>query len=134
MAFKFYYDETEHSRKINLKTIRADNFYDNFMTVIIGWDDGFCDEIEKKYLAFEEKYNDRKSKGELKSTTLSQKQFVNGFASMSVDNAEFISDFLAAAISLSSTIQRFLIASTACKSSTLSINAPYHAPPNLSRM
>ncbi len=95
MAFKFYYDETEHSRKINLKTLKADNFYDNFLTVIIGWADEFSDEIEKKYLAFEEKYNDRKSKGELKSTTLSQKQFVNGFASMSVDNAEFISDFLA---------------------------------------
>ena len=94
MAFKFYYDETEHSRKINLKTLKADNFYDNFLTVIIGWADEFSDEIEKKYLTFEEKYNDRKSKGELKSTTLSQKQFVNGFASMSVDNAEFISDFL----------------------------------------
>ena len=77
MAFKFYYDETEHRRKINLKTIKADNFYDNFMTVIIGWDDEFSDEIEKKYLVFEEKYNDRKSKGELKSTTLSQRQFVN---------------------------------------------------------
>lgn len=95
MAFKFYYDETEHSRKINLKTLKADNFYDYFLTVIIGWADEFSDEIEKKYLAFEEKYNDRKSKGELKSTTLSQKQFVNGFESMSVDNAEFISDFLA---------------------------------------
>ena len=94
MAFKFYYDETEHSRKINLKTLKADNFYDNFMTVIIGWDDEFSDEIEKKYLAFEEKYNDRKSRGELKSTTLSQKQFVNGFASMLVDNAELISDYL----------------------------------------
>ena len=95
MAFKFYYDETEHSRRINLKTLKADNFYDNFMTVIIGWDDEFNDEIERKYLAFEEKYNDRKSKGELKSTTLSQKQFVNGFASMPTDNAEFITNFLA---------------------------------------
>ena len=94
MAFKFYYDETEHSRKINLKTLKADNFYDNFVTVIIGWDDALNDEIEKKYLTFEDKYNDRKSHGELKSTTLSQKQFMNGFASMSLDNAELISDFL----------------------------------------
>ena len=95
MKYTFYYDETEHSRKINLKTLKAENFYDNFLTVIIGWEDEFGDEIEKKYLAFEEKYNDRKSKGELKSTTLSQKQFANGFASMAVDNADFISDFLA---------------------------------------
>ena len=94
MAFRFYYDETEHSRKINLKTLKADNYYDNFMTVIIGWDDDFSDEIEKRYLAFEEKYCGRKSKGELKSTTLSQKQFTHGFASMTEDNAEFISDFL----------------------------------------
>ena len=94
MAFKFYYDETEHSRRINLKTLKADNFYDNFMTVIIGWDDEFNDEIERKYLAFEEKYNDRKSKGELKSTTLSQRQVESGFACRSVDNAEFISDLV----------------------------------------
>lgn len=94
MAFKFYYDETEHSRRINIKTLKADNFYDNFLTVIIGWDEDYCDEIENKYRAFEEKYSNRKSKDELKSTTLSQKQFVKGFASMSVDNAEFISDFL----------------------------------------
>ncbi len=94
MAFRFYYDETEHSRKINLKTLKTDNFYDNFMTVIIGGDDEFGDEIEKKYPDFEDKYSDRKSKDELKSTTLSPKQFKNGFASMSVDNLEFISDFL----------------------------------------
>ena len=26
--YDFYYDESEHSRKINLKTVSADNYYD----------------------------------------------------------------------------------------------------------
>lgn len=94
MAFEFYYDETEHSRKINLNTLRASNFYDNFTTVIVGWDEKYSSEIEEKYLSFEEKYKERKSRGELKSTTLSQKQFKNGFATVSEDNMEFIHDFL----------------------------------------
>lgn len=94
MSFEFFYDETEHSRKINLNTLRADNFYDNFTTVIIGWDDKYREDIEKKYISFEEKYQERKSKGELKSTTLSQRQFNNGFASMTPDNLDFIFDFL----------------------------------------
>ena len=94
MAHNFYYDETEHSRKINLKTLKADNYYDNFITVIVGWDEKYEPEIEEKYLAFEDKYQGRKSKGELKSTTLSQKQFKNGFASMTDDNIAFVSDFL----------------------------------------
>lgn len=33
----FYYDETEHSRVINYKTVNASNYYDNFITMIIGW-------------------------------------------------------------------------------------------------
>ena len=27
--YHFYYDESEHSRKINLNTVNADNYYDN---------------------------------------------------------------------------------------------------------
>ena len=33
----FYYDESEHSRKINYGTVNADNYYDNFVSVIVGW-------------------------------------------------------------------------------------------------
>ena len=36
-VFNFYYDETEHSRKINYKTVSAENYYDNFVTMIVGW-------------------------------------------------------------------------------------------------
>ena len=36
-TYKFYYDESEHSRKINYKTVTAPNYYDNFVTVVVGW-------------------------------------------------------------------------------------------------
>ena len=36
-TYKFYYDESEHSRKINYNTVTAPNYYDNFVTVIVGW-------------------------------------------------------------------------------------------------
>ena len=39
--YQFYYDETEHSRVINQNTISAENFYDNFISVIVGWADIF---------------------------------------------------------------------------------------------
>lgn len=35
--YQFYYDETEHSRKINYNTVSASNYYDNFVTMIVGW-------------------------------------------------------------------------------------------------
>ena len=35
--YEFYYDETEHSRKVNYKTVSAENYYDNFVTMIVGW-------------------------------------------------------------------------------------------------
>lgn len=94
MAYIFYYDETEHSRKINLNTLKAENYYDNFVTVIVGWNEKYDAEIERRYITFEQKYVQRISDGELKSTTLSQKQFKNGFASMSEDNISFVNDFL----------------------------------------
>lgn len=94
MAFHFYYDESEHSRKINLNTITADNYYDNFITVIVGWNEKDEADIEKRYLAFEKKYENRKSKGELKSTTIKQSQLKYGFASLKRDTEELISDFL----------------------------------------
>ena len=37
--YNFYYDESEHSRKISYTTISASNYYDNFITMIVGWSD-----------------------------------------------------------------------------------------------
>ena len=93
-AYNFYYDESEHSRKINYKTVSAENYYDNFVTVIVGWSSE-KNEILQRYAAFEEKYADRKDRnGEIKSTMFQQKQFRYGFASLNKQNAQFVNDFL----------------------------------------
>ena len=92
--YQFFYDESEHSRKIGLKTISAENYYDNFVSVIVGWREEKTTEIEKAYLAFEEKYKDRKHEGELKSTTIKNRQLQYGFASLDENNTRFLSDFL----------------------------------------
>lgn len=34
MRHVFFYDETEHSRKINYETVMATNYHDNFITGI----------------------------------------------------------------------------------------------------
>ncbi len=43
---------------------------------------------------FEEKYKDRASHGELKSTTIKQNQFKYGFSSLNKQNAQLLEDFL----------------------------------------
>lgn len=90
---KFYYDESEHSRKINEKTVMQENYYDNFLAVIVGFDEIVESEIEKKYEIFESKFSYRKSCGELKSTTIKPKQLKNGFASLTNDNLELVEAF-----------------------------------------
>ena len=91
----FYYDESQHSRKINDKTIKSNNYYDNFLCVIVGWPEEKEQAVFEKYLAFEEKHGARKNKnGELKSETLKQSQFEFGFASMNRYNVRFVDDFL----------------------------------------
>ena len=94
MAFKFYYDESEHSRKISQATIEDPHYYENFVTVIVGWDENKEAVLEKRYAEFEEKYEERKHKGELKRPAIKFKQFKNGFASMSPENLDLVSDFL----------------------------------------
>lgn len=94
LKYEFYYDESEHSRKINYKTVSADNYYDNFVTMIVGWSSE-KNTVLQKHTNFEEKYTDRKDRnGEIKSKMLSQKQFSKGFASLNKQNAQFINDFL----------------------------------------
>ena len=73
--YVFYYDEASHSRKINYKTISAPNYYDNFITMVVGWSNE-KDSILQRYINFEKKYADRQDRnGEIKSTMLNQKQF-----------------------------------------------------------
>ena len=88
--YNFYYDESEHSRKINYKTVSAANYYDDFVTMFVGWSDE-KDDILQRHAAFETKYADRKDRnGEIKSTMFQQKQFKHGFASLNKQNAQFV--------------------------------------------
>lgn len=93
-TYGFYYDESEHSRKINYATVSAVNYYDNFVTMIVGWSSEKKDVLQR-HAAFEAKYADRKERnGEIKSTMFRQKQFRYGFASLNKQNAQFVNDFL----------------------------------------
>lgn len=93
-TYRFYYDESEHSRIINLNTFNAQNYYDNFVAGIIGWSNDNEADVYNRYLEFERKYECRKSHGELKSTTISNKQLDYGFASLNKQNTTFLCDFL----------------------------------------
>ena len=94
MKYSFFYDETEHSRKINIQTVTADNYYDNFSTAIIGWKKENEDAIIKQYEAFEGKYEYRKKNGELKSQTMKQSDFKYGFATLNKHTISFYEDLL----------------------------------------
>lgn len=94
MAYSFYYDETEHSRKINLTTINANNYYDNFSSAIVGWNEKDDEIICKHYLEFEKKYEARKKDGELKRSTFKTKDLELGFASINQHKIGFYEDFL----------------------------------------
>lgn len=94
MRYNFYYDESEHSRIINYSTVVGETYYDNFLTVIIGWNARKESTIEAKYTKFEEKYADRKKNDELKSGTFKPNQFAYGFASFNKPNIKMINDFL----------------------------------------
>ena len=89
MKYIFFYDETEHSRKINYETVTANNYYDNFITGIVGWKAEEDECISDRYLAFESKYAYRKKDGELKSQTMKAKDFRLGFASLNNHTIEF---------------------------------------------
>lgn len=93
MKYCFYYDESEHSRIINLPTVTGETYYDNFIAVIVGWCSDKEKEISSRYAAFEEKYAFRKKGGELKSETFKPKQFTFGFASLNKDNISMLGDF-----------------------------------------
>lgn len=94
MKYVFFYDETEHSRKINYQTVAASNYCDNFITGIVGWKAEENERISNRYLAFESKYDYRKKDGELKSQTMKTKDFRLGFASLNNHTIEFYEDLV----------------------------------------
>ncbi len=94
MKYVFFYDETEHSRKINYETVTAPNYRDNFITGIVGWKEEENEYVSDRYLAFESKYGYRKKDGELKSITMKTKDFMLGFASLNKHTLEFYEDLI----------------------------------------
>ncbi|BDR53519.1 hypothetical protein KIM372_14260 [Bombiscardovia nodaiensis] len=92
--FNLYYDESEHSRQLTLRTITANNYSDNFIVIVLAWDEENEKTLASRYSEFEEKYSKRKSKGEIKSTSLKQKQFKYGLASLPDQNLPFLEDYL----------------------------------------
>lgn len=46
--FKFYYDESQHSRKINKATVLDQKYHDNFVTAIVGWKENDEPLLKKK--------------------------------------------------------------------------------------
>ena len=91
--YKFFYDESEHSWKINKSTVSAHNYYDNFVTATVGWKDTDEIVVENNYLAFEEKHKERKSENELKSKTIKSANLSYGFASLKDDDLSLLTDF-----------------------------------------
>ena len=94
MRYDFFYDETEHSRKINYQTVTASNYYDNFISTIVGWISADESDIVERYLAFEAKYDYRKKSGELKSQTMRTRDLQIGFASLNKNTIGFYEDFI----------------------------------------
>lgn len=90
-GYTFYYDESEHSRKINQKTIQSGNYSNNFISVIIGYANERKNDIEQSFNNFKDKYQSRLVDNEFKSTSIKLK---NGFASISKHNISFLNDFL----------------------------------------
>lgn len=49
MRYLFFYDESEHSRKITKKTVNAHNFALDFVAVVIGYTKSISEKIENDF-------------------------------------------------------------------------------------
>lgn len=91
--YRFYYDESEHSRAISKATIKAKEFYGGFIVAIIGWEEDCESELEEQYFSFERKFLSPNSE-ELKSTAIASNQLRYGFATLSKANISLIEGLL----------------------------------------
>jgi hypothetical protein len=95
MEYSFFYDESEHSRRLTKDTLAADNFAENFVASIIGYSESICSDFRNDYSTFEEKYKKTFTIiGELKSTVIKPKKYVSGLCSFRKEDLYFISDLL----------------------------------------
>lgn len=95
MRYSFFYDESEHSRRLTKDTLVADNFAENFVASIVGYPEHICSNVKNDYSAFEEKYKKTFTIiGELKSTIIRPKKYTSGLCSFRKEDLCFISDLL----------------------------------------
>ena len=94
MKYVFFYDESEHSRKITKSTVSANNFAENFVAAIIGYSVDKAPEIEKAYSSIEEKYNKFYETKELKSQIIPKTRYEYGLFSFKKKELELLDDII----------------------------------------
>jgi len=92
--YRFFYDESEHSRKINQRTIYASNYGSHFVAGIIGYKSDHERGIFDAYTRFEEKYKEIFSVQELKSSIVKIKQMQYGFSSLKPISRSLLIDYM----------------------------------------
>lgn len=92
--YNFFYDETEHSRKLTNDTLVANNFQPYFLAGFIGIPKEKYDELERKYIDIENKYKQKYNVEELKSRIFKQAKFEQGFYKFKDDDVNFLTDVI----------------------------------------
>lgn len=92
--YRFYYDESSHSRRITENTVLSENFDSNFIGVIVGYNSNIEKDVLNKYLCFEDKHKIiREIQGELKSQTIRQDKLQYGFKSLHDNDYMLLDDY-----------------------------------------
>lgn len=92
VEYVFFYDESEHSRKISFDTVKSYNFEPNFVVAIVGCQTNSLEELESKYIELEKDYKDFYSVDELKSNIIKEKKYKYGLNSFKKTDLNLITD------------------------------------------
>lgn len=90
--YYFYYDESEHSRRITKETINAQNFANNFLVCILGFESKKTFKVFLKYKIIEEKYKNYYCVSELKSSIISKSKYKYGLKNLKNKDIDFLCD------------------------------------------
>lgn len=88
----FFYDESEHSRKLSYETINADNFKPDFVVAMIGFRTESLDNLKSQFMELEAKYKEFYCVKELKSEIIKEKKFRFGLKTLKKNDLNFIND------------------------------------------
>ena len=90
--YYFFYDETNHSRKLTSNTINDENFRIDFISVIVGVSKNDLFSFETDYKNFESKWKKYYGCEELKSTVIKFGKYKDGLASFKHKDIELYVD------------------------------------------